>query len=278
MKRNNRNGLAVLVIFCVIAGLLYFICGKRSDHKKVADEQQLLGLLYQQRAGEYRALCLQAYNLAKMQVDSCLRIKGKHKPYAIVTDLDETALDNSPGEAWAYKKDTTFDLKQWWLQGKPGAVPGSVPFFNYAALKGFKIYYVSNRQDSLSFVDSTRARMHKLGFPLTDYDSNFLFFTTTNSKESRRQEIQAQGDTIILLLGDNLGDINKAFDKVNGKYLAGDLRRDAVDQFGNLWGTKYIVFPNAVYGDWEGLFYQGRSLDLKQKHTIREQLLTIKNK
>ena len=56
------------------------------------------------------------------------------------------------------------------------------------------------------------------------------------------------------------GGINKAFDKVNGKYLPGDERRDRVDLFGSLWGTIYIVFPNAVYGDWVGTVEEDKRL------------------
>ena len=269
-----KRSMPLLLMICC------FVFACKPGKQKHGGLDMLQPLLYQQKSAEYRALCLQAYHLAKMQVDSCLRMKGRHKRFAIVSDLDETALDNSKGYAGAYLRDTVLNFADWSLHGKPGAVPGSVSFFNYAAGKGFDIYYVSNRPDSLAVVDSTRARMQVLGFPMTEVRGHFRFRELADSKEPRRRAIEAEGDTIILLLGDNLGDINKAFDKVNGKYLPGDQRRDRVDGFDGLWGTKYIVLPNAVYGDWENSFYQkyinennGKLPGTKEKQAIREELL-----
>ena len=46
-------------------------------------------------AAEYRALCYQAYNVAKMNLDQFLDGEKYEKPLAIIAD-DETVLDNSP--------------------------------------------------------------------------------------------------------------------------------------------------------------------------------------
>ena len=53
---------------------------------------------YQQNAAEYCALCVQAYNIARQRVDEIVITKTE-KPKAIITDIDETILDNSPYEA-----------------------------------------------------------------------------------------------------------------------------------------------------------------------------------
>ncbi|MEZ5198947.1 MAG: HAD family acid phosphatase [Bacteroidales bacterium] len=60
-----------------------------SDHLTMAT-------LYQQTAAEYRALCYQAFNVAKYQLDQNLRIAGLQRQQAVVLDIDETVLDNSP--------------------------------------------------------------------------------------------------------------------------------------------------------------------------------------
>ena len=86
---------------------IYFISilavmgGCTSQRKAVAPPQpgipiqgKLFASAYQQLAAEYHALCLQAYNLARIRVDESLQ-QASDKPRAIVTDLDETALDNS---------------------------------------------------------------------------------------------------------------------------------------------------------------------------------------
>src|ERR1700743_3053913 len=65
------------------------------------DKESVLAILYQQRAAEYAALCLQAYNLARRKVDEAIAhpvLSKDNLPLAVITDLDETALDNSANE------------------------------------------------------------------------------------------------------------------------------------------------------------------------------------
>jgi 5'-nucleotidase (lipoprotein e(P4) family) len=225
--------------------------------KTQPDEQSVLGVLYQQQAGEYRALCLQSYNIARLRINEALNSKKPHKPYAIITDLDETALDNSESSAWNYRNDTTATLANllaWQLLGKAKAVPGSVSFFNWVKQQNVKIYYISNRV--ISTITATRNNMAALKFPYCSKgDEQYFLFksdssNSPNSKEKRRQMVAAN-HTVILLLGDNLGDHDVAFD---GKDNPG--RNAAVDSLKKKWGDKYIVFPNSVYGDWEQAFYK----------------------
>ena len=75
------------------------------------DEQVVMSILYQQNAAEYRALCLQAYNIARIKLNDELKNKNPRKPLAVITDLDETALDNSNFYGWLYNNKTTFDIK-----------------------------------------------------------------------------------------------------------------------------------------------------------------------
>src|SRR5215208_2625938 len=55
---------------------------------------KLFTSVFQQTAAEYEAICFQTYNLARLRLDQGLQIKG-NKPKAIITDIDETVLDNS---------------------------------------------------------------------------------------------------------------------------------------------------------------------------------------
>src|SRR5687767_3728852 len=60
------------------------------------------GVLYTQKAAEYRALAYQAFNLARLRLDADLDKKNVKRlpkaerklPRAIVVDIDETVLDN----------------------------------------------------------------------------------------------------------------------------------------------------------------------------------------
>jgi 5'-nucleotidase (lipoprotein e(P4) family) len=224
-----------------------------------------MAVLYQQRAAEYRALCLQCYNLARLRVDEAIGNPKNYtnKPFAIVTDLDETALDNSGNEAWLLAHDSAFaqaEFDDWTIYGKAGAVPGSVDFFNYVSglkdKKGrrVKIFYVSNRTSTPVVIDSTMSQMKTLGFPQL-VDSQFLFRgkDSASSKEGRRRGV-AGNHTILLLLGDNLVDHNAVFDHTAA---TPDVRMSRVDSMHADWGRKYILFPNAQYGDWEGALYPG---------------------
>lgn len=246
-------------------------------HRYGPDEETLMSLLYQQRAAEYRALCLQAYNVAKSRVKQAIaKPAPAGKPYAVITDLDETAIDNSANSVWAYFADSTtgFDeLTNWWLKGVADSVPGAVGFFNYVHNNNIDIYYISNRTNRPDIVEATRNNMNRLGFPVTSPEDigHFLFLDSglASSKEPRRKKVESMR-TVIVLLGDNLIDLDSAFD---GEPL--DIRRREVERLKDSFGTKYIVFPNAIYGDWENAFYRGFAgrATIRQKDSMRKQYL-----
>ena len=270
------------ILFCASVVMLYVAgCSPVNDQTQhatdaklntKADVESVLSLLYQQQAAEYRALCLQAYNIAKRRVDDVKKNKNyKGKRFAIITDLDETILDNSGSTAWLYLHDSATNypfLMQWWLKGIADSVPGSVSFFNYAYDHGVDVYYISNRPDTDVVVKAAMRNMHNLGFPRTnDSDlSHFLFMkpkTKFSSKEARREQVE-QMDSVIAFLGDNLIDLDSSFD---GK--PKDLRRMDVDKLKDKWGDRYIVFPNAIYGDWESRLYETPGLTIYQKDSVR---------
>ncbi len=228
---------------------------------KKGDAEVVMSILYQQQAAEYRALCLQAYNIAKERVNQYKTAKTEKDSLAIITDLDETALDNSANEAQLFLDSTTYSPPEFNTWGKlklAKAVPGSLAFFNFAndlnarLKKKIDIFYVSNRDTSL--VAPTMDNMQTLGFPQI-IASHFLFCPDPKkpSKEGRRQLIE-KNHYVIVLLGDNLIDLDSAFDSDNHKLTEGE-RRTRVDCLAETWGAKYIVFPNAIYGDWEGSLY-----------------------
>jgi 5'-nucleotidase (lipoprotein e(P4) family) len=255
-----------------------------------ADEESVLAMLYQQRAAEYQALCFQAYNLAKERIAEAKALKGSHKPLAIITDLDETALDNSACNSRLYMNDSTVTinatvntLKDWWMKKTAKAVPGAVEFFQYAFKNNIDIYYISNRTATPDVINATRENMHALGFPYTAATDNdhFLFCSPDsaklNSKEYRRSQIEKK-NSVILFLGDNLADFDKSFDYKN----LADRNQEAQNSKAR-FGKTYIVFPNAVYGDWESVFYNdykkehpGLPLPIGLKDSIRRSFLVIK--
>jgi len=216
------------------------------------EEIKLLSTLWQQNAAEYRALCYQAFNTAKLQLDKIPKKKFRKGNIAIITDLDETILDNSWEEAQLIKDNISWSphvWKQWTDLSSATAVPGAVEFLQYAKQKGASIFYISNR--GINEVASTIINLKKLHLPDAD-TSHTLFLSTTSSKETRRQTVMSQHN-VVMLLGDNLADFAKAFEGGSSND-----RFAVADSVKNEWGNKFIVLPNTTYGEWENALYYGR--------------------
>lgn len=219
-------------------------------------EQSVMGIIYQQRAAEYRALCFQAYNVGMERIDNALDHKKRKEKLAVITDLDETALDNSGYAVRCYNEGhgyTSDSWAKWCADAVADSVPGSVSFFKYADSYDVQIFYVSNR--SSTALAKTMENMKRLGFPQVT-EEHFKLKTTANSKEERRREI-AKTYKIVALFGDNLLDMDAAFDDAPEKK-----RTTAADSLRMVWGNKYIVLPNATYGDWETVLYR----QYKERH------------
>ena len=70
---------------------------QKADH----DTKDLVNATaWMQNAGEYKALTIQAYQLAQIRLAQILTQEVSEKPRAIVLDIDETVLDNSPYQAY----------------------------------------------------------------------------------------------------------------------------------------------------------------------------------
>ncbi len=114
-----------------------------------------MATLYTQVSPEYQALCLQAYKLAELQLmaqynSGALSSETGKKP-AIVLDLDETVLDNSPFEAFCVLSGKSYPTgwDAWCNQASAKAVRGSEPFIRHADSIKIEIYFVTNRKEHL---------------------------------------------------------------------------------------------------------------------------------
>lgn len=217
------------------------------------DNEYLVGsTLWTQASGEWRALAYQAYNFARILLDQDLRMNRKRRMRrAVIVDVDETVLDNSRYQASLVREHKSYpqDWTAWINRAEATAVPGAIEFLNYARSRGVRVFYVTNRKSIEK--EGTRANLKKLGFP--DVSDETLIVRTdadASSKEPRRQKI-AQRYRIVLLIGDNLNDFAEALEKTT---VAG--RIAATDQSRALFGTRFIMLPNPMYGDWENSVYE----------------------
>ena len=241
------------------------------------NEYQVGAVLYMQKSAEYRALAYQAFNIARWQFDADFEKKNlkrlskteRKRARAVVVDIDETVLDNSPAQAYSIKNRLPFNLKDWYAWGemrKAKPIPGAVDFLNYAVSKGAKVFFVSNRDEVQK--QATMDNLKSAGFADISAD-NVLLRTTESAKEPRRQAI-ASKYRIVLLVGDNLDDFSDVFE-----------RKSIIDRFNEveknrqLWGKRFIVLPNAMYGTWENALYDYGRLTESQKAQRRLELLEL---
>lgn len=227
-------------------------------------------VLWHQTSAEYRALCYQAFNVARTYIETLIPNREPNEKFAIITDLDETIIDNSYLEAKQIKEGKEYSSARWkeWVNMSAATgVPGAVEFLQWAASRNITIFYISNR--SVSDVKPTLANMKKLQLPNAD-EEHMLFLSAESTKEPRRQ-IVAKDNKIVMLMGDNLNDFSNLFEKKSI-----DDRKTETDKVKDEWGKKFIVLPNAIYGEWENAFYDyKRNLTPKEKETKRKDLLKV---
>ena len=223
---------------------------------------KLFSSFFHQRAAEYRALCLQGYNIARMRIDGYKPLTNK--PLAIITDIDETILDNSPYAVHQAYKGKEYDTQSWYEWTEKAAadtMPGAAAFLRYAASKNIRIFYITNRDEKEK--SATIRNLQRFNLPDAD-EAHFFGKQNTSSKELRRQQVM-QGHEVILLMGDNLADFSSLYDKKTEEE-----RRLNTDILSAEFGKKFIVFPNVNYGDWESSLY---NYNYKLTHVQKDSVL-----
>ncbi|AYZ10992.1 5'-nucleotidase, lipoprotein e(P4) family [Chryseobacterium arthrosphaerae] len=238
-----------LLVSCQTAAPVSKVSNENTPYQNLGHNGKIYAAFYQQRAAEYEALCLQAYNIAKLRLDEALAQKSD-KPLAIVSDIDETFLDNSYYAVERSKMGKDYDQKtweEWTAKGIAKPLTGSQEFYQYAASKGIQVFYVTNRAEQERA--GTLKNLKKYNYPLQS-DANLILRSKESSKENRRKDI-ARNYNIVLLLGDNLADFADIFDKKSEADRSAAVKSVAKD-----FGKKFIIIPNVGYGDWESSFYQ----------------------
>ncbi|MBK7099495.1 MAG: 5'-nucleotidase, lipoprotein e(P4) family [Sphingobacteriales bacterium] len=241
-----------LFFFLSVAALSACYVPKTAVNKQIEPALLVNGKLWSsffiQSSAEYDALCYQAYNFAKFSLDEVLKAPSG-KPLAVVTDIDETVLDNSPYAVHRALEGKDFDARSWYewtSKAEALPLPGSLDFFNYAASKGVTVFYLTNRDEAER--KATLENLKKYKYPFSD-DSHLILKQSVSSKESRRQTI-AENFNIVLLIGDNLSDFSTLWDKKTKNE-----RSKNVELTQSEFGKKYIVLPNPNYGGWEDAIY-----------------------
>ena len=96
---------------------------------------------------EYAALARQVYRMAGEAVTRSAASAGR-QPWAVVLDVDETALDNSTYELERAAYHLPYDPRTWnaWVSRREaGAVPGVVEFVALVRRAGGHVAWITNR-------------------------------------------------------------------------------------------------------------------------------------
>ena len=245
----------------------------------------LLATLWNQTSVEYKGNAMTVYALAKIRLDQALadkkwtgapnEQKGDYQnlPPAILLDVDETVLDNSPYEVWLVKNNASFSLKTWnefCAAQISRAIPGAVEFTKLADSKGVKVFYLSNR--GVETEKDTRENMEKLGFPMGGNVDTFLMQNEKpdwGSAKSTRRAVIAAGYRVLLNFGDNFGDFDD-------RYRGSEADRDkAFEESKQRWGREWLVLANPTYGSFESApfghdFKKSREEQRKAKWDVLE--------
>lgn len=269
MRKREMKHIVLVVSAVMMFGFLTGPAIADEYNTKDLNEQLVLATLWYQRAAEVRALCYQAFNMARLMFDGDLAMGDSGKKRAVIVDVDETILDNSPYEAGLVGKNYGYS-KGWgdWINAAEApAIPGALEFLNYVVSKGGAVFYVTNRK--IKYRDGTIKNLKAAGFPQVN-DAHVLCREKTSDKEPRREMVR-QNHRIVLLMGDNLNDFESVFRKKGTEE-----RAAAVDRMKEQFGRMFIVLPNPMYGDWEGAAYNFNwKLSPAEKSKARKDALIV---
>lgn len=256
------------IVIILITSTLMISCAVKQPAAVVTTDNQdplLLSVLWFQKSAEMNALFYQGYNIAERSLEEKLQARNGIKPPAVIMDIDETILDNSPSEVFLIENNVTFSdevWKKWVNKASAEACPGALDFVKFAESQKVEVFYVTNRElpDELQ---PTILNMRKLGFPFAD-SSHMVFKNGISSKELRRNTLKEKYD-IIMLLGDNLADFDAVFDTRGD-----DLGFGAVEKNRERFGTEFIILPNPMYGPWINAAVKNQPGE-----TAREKILNV---
>ncbi len=234
--------------------LLVLITGCSGNKNSAPDsEQMVMATLWYQHSAEMRAIYYQTFNLAELRVNQIQEKYIGEKPLAVVVDIDETMLDNSPLEGKNILEGDRYSKERWvnWTSNASAEpLPGSKAFADFLEETGVELFYISNR--SVEDLEATIKNLKLHDFPNADADHIFLK-TDTSSKKLRRDNLSSTHN-IALLIGDNLGDFNEIFEDRSDR-----LGKGLVDQHKEDFGSRFIVLPNPMYGSWTSAIYGSTS-------------------
>lgn len=241
----------IIVLNFIIVALSLFILNCNRNETQAENSKITNDIKWVRSSVEYQAICIQTYRWAWIAVKE--KSKQLDVPWAVVLDVDETVLDNSPYEAMAAEKGLQYPAlwSEWVLSAEAEAVPGAKAFLDSISTLGERAHVVFITNRDTAFERATIENLKKLNMWAEDY-LMLCQRDKSDTKLIRRREVQTgtgrcegMGERkIIALIGDQLGDVVD--------FAGGTSVEELRDMFREspLWGSSSFVLPNPMYGSW----------------------------
>ncbi len=238
--------------------LLSSCAGSRPVTSVRRTHELLQSVLWMQRAAEFDAACKSVYLGALVSLNTAIADKSwsaateqtgdfSAKPPAIIVDVDETVLDNSPYEARLIESNRAFPdgWDSWCCEEQARAVPGALDYLREADKLGVAVFYVTNRDKALD--ECTWRNLRTVGFPQTTSAEQVLSKDERDdwgSDKGSRRAYVCRTHRVVQIAGDNLDDFFG--------YKLTEAQRDSITHSRSAWwGTRWFMLPNPAYGSWE---------------------------
>jgi 5'-nucleotidase (lipoprotein e(P4) family) len=241
--------------------------------------ERLHGVLWMQTGAEYWSLAAGSYRSATAALAAALADRtwtaateqtGAYADLApaVILDLDETVLDNSPVQAQLVLDRTDYRPATWdaWVaKSDPGLIPGAKDFLAHASSRGVAVFFVTNR--TAKEQPATLKSLADAGIAASD--ATVLCTGEngwTSDKTARRAEI-ARTHRVLLLIGDDLNDFVSTARRTPAE------RVQLAMAHADRWNRSWFLLPNPIYGSWERALYPGLNNDAeilaKKKEALR---------
>lgn len=254
-----------------------------TDARVPAPDDTRGAMAWMQTAAEYDAQNLMVYAAARVALDAALADPARDAlpaderarsgkdprtlPPAIILDIDETVLENTPFNVDLMHRPIdpglpvedfrrAFDQRwvAWVRRAEAPRMGGAKAFLDHAASRGVAIRYITNRacapgDPSMCEEEPTCRNLVEQGLPLADCENDVILryeqapYLEDAEKGSRRVEVGREF-RVLLMLGDNLGDF------LDGIAVDAAARERLVCAAEAHWGVDWFMLANPLYGSW----------------------------
>lgn len=253
----------------IMRGLIFLIiaCMLTLPKLSYADERGY-AIAWMQKSAEYKAVLSQTFKAASSQLQEAIfdnqwtaAIEQFNQngiaqlPNAIILDLDDSLISTMLYHGELHQDGEVHNLKDWhkWvLNGKAPIVPYVKTLIEKSSSLGVTVLLISDRicyptpRDPCPIKTQTLKMLKRLSLV---FPKDHMFFrgeySDWNADQSTRRSFIAQRYRILMIIGD---DLNQMIPKsIVTPHLG---REKFVNQYNDMWGSRWFMLPNPVYGSW----------------------------